>query len=195
MSVEKHTQLKEKGGIYFFTTRINQCRNIFVTREYHEIIQKAFGYAENIKKVETLIRTIMPNHLHWIFKLAKYENNPIPIYQHFKRHTAKEVLRLLKIESKTKAYETILPFKHNKRCGKLTANQLLQSFRIKYGTSSYKVWESKPDLKLLYTPEFIRVKVNYVYENPFRKPWRLVNDPKKYPFTYVDWDLINDFLK
>ncbi len=189
MSVEKHSEIKEKGGIYFFTTRVLGGNNIFIKKRYIDIIKNAYDFAEKKRNIKNLIWTIMPNHLHWIFKLDESNDDPIPIYQYFKRHTARETLQLLMHESQMKPFEIVRFFR---KCRYYTAEELLRSFKIR---NNYQLWERKPDLKLLYSSEFIRIKVNYIYENPFREPWTLVQDPQDYPFTYINWDLINEFLE
>jgi len=60
-----------------------------VTQEYIDILTQAFEFAEKKKDILKIIKTIMPNHLYWIFKLTEKKNAPISIYQNFTKYTAK----------------------------------------------------------------------------------------------------------
>ena len=120
--------MKSEGGIYWFTTSIIEMQNVFVTKEYFQIIIESFKYFETKRNVRTVLYCVMPNHLHWSFKLANNTDNPIDVYRDFKRHTAKEILKNLKCELRDGLYQTIDLFKNKRVCSRYLPDDLLQIF-------------------------------------------------------------------
>lgn len=83
--------------IYFVTNNTNKRINLFEHNDdLASILDKIFGFYQNQGKYldDLYIRTIMPNHLHYI---AKFKNliNPIDFSKNFKRYTTRQILKHL----------------------------------------------------------------------------------------------------
>jgi putative transposase len=181
---EKHTLLKEFGGVYFFTTRIYKKLHLFIKKEYIDVLNQAFEFAEKKYGIKTLIRVIMPNHIHWLFELPETDDDPMKIYQRLKSFTAKQIIELLKKELKDGELEVLELFKKNKRCVIFHAETILKQLKVKENNdgSEYQIWEKKPDLKFIDNEKILEQKYNYVFTNPTQKYWSLVENSEDYPY-------------
>ena len=177
--------MKSEAGLYWFTTSIVEMQNVFVTKKYFKIIIESFRYFEIERNVRTVLYCVMPNHLHWSFKLPNDADNPIDVYRDFKRHTAREILNNLKYELNHGLYETIDLFKGKKVCSRCLPDDLLRIFEYHAinKNQNYAVWQEDPDLKLINTEKFFIEKANYCHKNPTQPKWQFVDDPKDYPYS------------
>ena len=194
--------MKSEAGLYWFTTSITKSENIFVTKEYLKIIIESFKYFEIKRNIRTALYCIMPNHLHWSFKLPNGIDNPIDVYRDFKRHTAREILNNLKYELRNGLYQTIGLFKNKQVCGRHLPDYLLQIFEYCAinKNQNYAVWQEDPDLKIINTEDFFFEKANYCHNNPTQPKWQLMSEPKYYPYSSCrfykgenDWNGLNVF--
>jgi len=185
MATRDHTLYKMEEGIFWFTTSIVEHKNVFVTKEYFDVIINSFKYFEKEKKVRTVLYCIIPNHLHWSFKLPSGTNDPINVYRNFKRHTAVNILDNLKNESKCGMYKMLKLFNNNTSCARHLPENLLQIFECKAinKKQNYAVWQEKPDLKIIVNEDFFLEKLNYCHRNPLQYKWQLVDDPADYPYS------------
>ena len=201
MATRNHSFYKLEEGIYWFTTSIINKQNIFITKEYLEIIIDSLKYLEVKRNIRTVLYCIMPNHLHWSFKLPSGKDNPINVYRDFKSYTAGEILKNLTKELNGNLYRTLSLFINKKVCARHLPEYLLQIFEYKSMNKKkqrYAVWKEKPDLKIISSEKFFIEKANYCHGNPMQFKWQLVDDPVDYPYSSCrfyeskkDWNKLN----
>lgn len=107
---------------------------------------------------------IMPNHIHLIarFLSEKPVNDWIRGY---KKHVADRLIRQYQVENNQQALSFL-------------ADKVTRPDKQKY-----KVWEDGYNAKDVFSPEFLRQKMEYVHYNPCQPHWRLVADPAEYMWS------------
>ena len=66
--------------------------------------------------------------------------------------------------------------------GRESALRLLAAPGGSRGTT-YSVWESEYQAKNVYSPDFLRQKLEYIHENPVQSQWQLVKSPEEYVWS------------
>jgi len=66
----ENTSFKLDGGVYFLTITIMGWKHVFIKREYLDFIIDSLKFFQDKRDVKTVGYCLMPNHLHWIFKLS-----------------------------------------------------------------------------------------------------------------------------
>ncbi|MCL4304117.1 MAG: transposase [Anaerolineae bacterium] len=107
---------------------------------------------------------IMPTHIHLIarFLPEKPVNDWIRDY---KKHVADRLIRQYQVENNQQALSFL-------------ADKVTRPDKQKY-----KVWEDGYNAKDIFSPEFLRQKMEYVHYNPCQPHWRLVADPAEYMWS------------
>ena len=102
----------------------------------------------------------MLNHIHWIS--SSRENILLSdIMRDFKRHTAKEIARMLKEDD-----EKLLLY-------------IFKNAGIKQN-SSMKVWQDEYHPEAIYSEKWFNQKMNYLHDNPVRKGFVIQPEDWKY---------------
>jgi REP element-mobilizing transposase RayT len=142
MSVSNHLQIKEPGGIFFYTCRIKNGKNIFIVKEYINSLIESLLFYEKKYSLTTFIATIMPNHLHWLFKLPESLDDPIPIYKNLKSFLSTTIINLLNAEIEFGSKPVLDIFKNNPRCFRDTPAQMMKSFKLSDSNdhAKHQVW-------------------------------------------------------
>ena len=126
--------------------------------------------ARVLKQIELYAFVIMPNHIHLIAKCIG-DYTAADVVREFKKATANLVLR---------QYEN-----ENKR-------EVLAFFRsaVKPGQDQlHVVWEPEYQAKNIYSPGFLREKLDYIHNNPCQPHWRLAAKPEAYVWSSAGYYL------
>ena len=149
-----------KTSIYFCTCTIVQWQCIFKDERYCRIIIDSLNYCRKNKGLLLYGLVIMLNHIHWIS--SSRENILLSdIMRDFKRHTAKEIARMLKEDD-----EKLLLY-------------IFKNAGIKQN-SSMKVWQDEYHPEAIYSEKWFNQKMNYLHDNPVRKGFVIQPEDWKY---------------
>ena len=184
MSTRYHTQLNQSGAVIYMTATVIGWRPVFIKHPYLQIIIQSFIFFQNNRNVRTIGYCIMPNHIHWIFKLPDIKPELIKIIRTFKSYTASQCIKLLQSEAAGSriAIETIF-----KGLASITLpKQLLDYFSDQARSipdQNHRFWQPDSDVRLIQRVNVLRQKLAYIHSNPTQNSWRLVETQEEYPYS------------
>ena len=82
------------GEIYFWTATINQWMKLLAPDEYKRIIIDSLNHLSQLKKVDIFAFVIMPNHIHFIWRINEMNGKEMP-HASFLKHTAHQFKKML----------------------------------------------------------------------------------------------------
>lgn len=181
--------LKQKGGIYFHSGAIIGRKNVFVTKEYLDLLANAIKLAELKQDIKNLAYVIMPNYFYWLFKLPQNQDDPVAIYGEAKKKVAFEIMANLKREIKQGTYQMLELFKNNDRIGRSKPEKLLWSFEEQAknfeANKKFKIWAPKTGLCLIENDEMLQTKLTTIKNAPISDRWKMVEKSEDYPYLYL----------
>ncbi|MFY0675129.1 MAG: transposase [Bacteroidia bacterium] len=133
----------------YFTMTIVGWQELFIRRNYQEIVVKNINHAIEKKGLQVFGYVVMPNHIHMLASSTKEKLGLI--VQSFKSFSAKE---LHKEVSETE--------QHSRK------QRLLNAFAYHVNSEDrqFQVWTHDNEPKLCYSQEFTSQKLNYIEMNP-----------------------------
>lgn len=156
------------NGSYFISSSIVKMIPIFINEKYFQILIDSFKFCQNEKGLKIYYYVIMDNHFHLITSGRNLSN----IMSSIKRHTAKEIIKQLKIDQK----EWLL-------------NQL-NYYKKKYKKESeYQVWQEGFHPQFISSNEMLNQKITYIHYNPVKRGF--VNNPEYWKYSSAcnkDWE-------
>ena len=114
----------------------------------------------NHKKIVVYGFVIMPNHIHLIWELLEMNGKEKPNAS-FMKFTSHEIQKDLRKN-------------HSK---------VLDIFKVDIETHNYHFWKRNPLPIILYTPDVIYQKLNYIHNNPVQGNWMLSKSPIDYKYS------------
>lgn len=166
----------DKGEIYFWTATINQWQRLMEKDEYKDIIIDSLQYLTDEGKVDVFAFIIMPNHIHFIWRVNELNGKESPqgSFLKYTAHTFKKMLR-------------------KEGSGKLTA------YAVDADNKKYEFWQRDSLAIPLFTKKVAVQKLKYIHFNPLAEHWQLVKHPCDYKYSsarYYELDEKNfPFLK
>jgi REP element-mobilizing transposase RayT len=187
----------KKGGVYFHSASIISNKSVFVTDDCLSIMTNALQSAEIKKDIKNLAYVIMPNYIHWIFRLGPKQDNPFAITSELKGEVAREVIKSLCTEVKEERNDKLAEFFEKKdtvhRC---SPEKILWTFEERakdYDTGAkMKVWVPKGEVRLLENDEQIAQKLEVIRKTPTRDRWQFSKEGNDYPYLYVSDELLEN---
>jgi len=198
MSTRGHSSLSQQGGIYYLTTTVMGWHHIFIKPVYLQLVIESMRFFQEERHVSTVGYCIMPNHVHWIFKLSDSDKNVVKIIQTFKSFTATQSIKTLKSEAKNGESGLLSIYRQKGSIQRESSDQLLDFFSvlaIKRSDQNHKFWQPDSDLRYVSSEDMLRQKLEYIHLNPIQPPWYLVENPTDFPYSSckfyengVDWN-------
>ena len=144
-------KITDQGAIYFVSFAVVGWVDVFMRKDYREIIIESLKYCQEKKALIIYSWCIMSNHLHLI--ISAKENNVSAVLAGFKKFTSKRLMKSI--------------FEHP---GESRKEWMLGIFR-KAGESNSRntynqFWQQDNQPKIIYTPDFGRQKLEYIHDNP-----------------------------
>jgi REP element-mobilizing transposase RayT len=166
----------ERGEIYFWTATINKWQRLLEQDEFKEVIISSLQYLTDESKIDVFAFVIMPNHLHFIWRIKEPNGKESP-QGSFMKYTAHTFQKMLKKE----------------------ANGGLSNYSIDAANKKYEFWQRDSLAVPLFTKKVAIQKLKYIHRNPLAEHWQLVKDPCDYKYSsarYYERDEKNfSFLK
>jgi len=144
-------RIPDQTATYFLTFQVVGWIDIFARKIYRDIVIESLTYCQQKKGLKLYAYVIMSNHIHL---LAQSEmDNLSGFVRDFKHYTSSKILDIVEngIESRRDWLKIVFAYH-----GKLKAKQTNQ------------VWTHENHAELIYSPQFILQKMNYIHENPVR---------------------------
>lgn len=160
----------DPNHLYFFTTSAIQCVHLFHRDVIKRILVDCLNNGRILGQYELFAFVIMPNHLHFIVRCCE-GHTPITVIREFKKATANLIIRHYEAEENAQ----VIAF--------LTS--------IAPSDQQYAVWETEYEAKNVYTPNFLRQKIEYIHHNPLQPQWRLVERAEQYMWSSARYYLAN----
>lgn len=145
--------------LYFITTSAVQRAPVFHRDIIKRILVDSLNTGRILGQYALFAFVIMPNHIHFLIRCAN-GHSPIEIVREFKKATANLILRQYEMENN----EQVLTF--------------LAS--VARTGQEHQIWEQEYQAKNVYSPDFLREKLNYLHNNPLQPHWRLAENAEEY---------------
>jgi REP element-mobilizing transposase RayT len=153
-------KISDEGQPVFITSTIVEWIPVFTRKPYLDILTNALTFCRQNKELKVFAYVIMDNHIHLLVSGDKLPS----IIRDFKRHTAREIIKLAEIEKK---YWLLQQFKF---------------YRQRYKTDSdYQVWQEGFHPKQISSEDMLLQKVEYIHHNPVRVGW--VGSPEDWVYS------------
>ncbi len=150
----------EFNTLYFYNATITNWKKLLEPDKYKDYIIDSLKYLVNHNKIAVYGFVIMPNHIHLIWELLEINGNEKPhaSFMKFTSHKIQEDLRK----------------NHTK---------VLELFKVDSETRRYHFWKRDALPVILYTPNVIYQKLNYIHNNPVQGKWMLADSPIEYKYS------------
>lgn len=150
----------EYGALYFYTSTIYQWKPLIDQYNFYETITDSLSFLHKKGVIRVYGFVIMPNHIHLIWQLLKYNGKESPAASlmkftahHFQQHII------------------------------LTNPADLTNYRVDWRSRKYNFWQPEPYWFLLYKEKTTVQKLNYIHNNPLQEKWKLADQPAKYKYS------------
>jgi putative transposase len=154
--------LKDYQSKYFLTFTVIEWIDIFTCEDYFILLSDCINFCINNKGLIINGYVFMTNHIHLLAD-TKSNYNLIDIVRDFKRHSTREVVKL--IISDNRSYIRRLLYKSYK----------------KRGENKLQIWKSNNWPEVVDNSYVYNLKLNYIHENPVIKGY--VDDPSKWKYS------------
>ena len=147
------------------TFQIVDWIDIFTRQVYRDIVIQSFKYSIENKGLTIFAYVVMSNHVHLI---AQSNNGQLSAtICDIKKFTSKSIIETIQTIPESRSIWILNQFSFNAR----------QHSRNK----SYQVWTHENHAVYLYSPKFIREKIDYLHNNPVRSG--IVEKPEDYLYS------------
>lgn len=151
----------DPAHLYYITTSAVQNRHVFQRDVIKRIVVDSLNTGRILKQYELFGFVIMPNHVHFIARCLN-EYTPEDIIREIKKSTANLIVRHLQAEQ-------------NERAIAFFASMVNPDQKQKH-----RLWENEYQAKNVFSPTFLRQKLEYIHNNPLQPHWRLAQEPEDY---------------
>lgn len=153
--------------LYFTTSTVIDWVDIFTRASYRHIVVDSLTYCQQAKGLKIYAWVLMSNHLHMVVS-TEGKQTIGEILRDFKKFTNKKILKTLEEDE------------HESR-----RTWMLDRFRFAGANdkkiTNYRFWQEGNYVEDIYTPEFLRQKINYIHQNPVRA--EIVARPEDYLYS------------
>ncbi|MEM9834096.1 MAG: transposase [Bacteroidota bacterium] len=144
-------KIRDKEGLYFVTFTLVGWVDLFIRNPYRDCILDSFIYCREQKGLRVHAYVIMTSHIHAIFS-AKEDSDLVHIIRDMKKHTSKELIKLIKTIPESRRVWLLNKFHY-------------EAQRSKRG-KDYIVWQEGYHAKQIVSNYFLEQKLNYIHQNP-----------------------------
>jgi len=154
----------DPSHLYFLTMSAVKSAHIFRRDVIKRLLVDCLNTGRILGQYELFAFVIMPNHVHAILRcLENY--TPGDVTRELKKATANLIIRHYEAERN----EAALAF-----CASCVPRREKQR---------YAVWRDEYQAKNVFSPAFLRQKLDYIHNNPVQAHWALVETPEAYVWS------------
>ena len=155
----------DPSGLYFTTSTVVFWIDLFTRPAFKHLIVESLRFCQKEKGLVIHAWVLMPSHLHMI--VSSTENDLSSIFADFKKHTSKQIVRLIEGENESRADWLLRGF----------ANAARKLSKVK----NYKVWQEGNHPILLDNAKMTDEKLDYIHLNPVKD--EIVDEPAFYWYS------------
>ena len=158
-------KIRDQYGLHFMTFTVVGWIDLFSRKIYHDIFLKNMQYCREHKDLSIGAFVIMSNHVHviWQSKSGKLSHT----LRDFKSFCTKEFIKAIEKENESRENWLLHMFS-------FYANRTNQN-------KEFKLWGSGSHPEEITSDSFMKIKLNYIHENPVRAGW--VMEPEHYLYS------------
>lgn len=149
--MSRNYKFHNPAGVYFVSFATVYWIDVFTRQLYFNVLAESIDYCRRKKGMELFAYCFMPSHVHLIFRSSNLK--PSGLIRDFKKHTSKEVIRVIKENPQESRKEWML--KMFKKAGKEKGN-----------ISTHQFWQHHNKPIELWSNTVIKQKLNYIHKNP-----------------------------
>lgn len=149
--MSRNYKFHNPAGVYFVSFATVCWIDVFTRQVYFNVLAKSIAYCRKEKGMEVFVYCFMPSHVHLIFRSSNLD--PSGLIRDFKKHTAKEVIKVIEENPQESRKEWML--KMFKKAGKEKGN-----------ISTYQFWQHHNKPIELWNNVVIKQKLDYIHNNP-----------------------------
>lgn len=156
--------------LYFFTTSAIKRVHLFQRDVIKRILVDCLNNGRILGQYELYAFVIMPNHIHFIVRCCT-GHTPITVIREYKKATANLIIRHYEAEE----------------------NAAVLAFLAEAAPDDqeYSVWETEYEAVNVFTPGFLRQKMEYIHHNPLQSRWQLADRAEQYMWSSARYYLAN----
>ena len=148
-------KIRNQFGLHFMTFTVVGSVDLFSRKAYRDILLKNMQYCRKNKDLSIGAYVIMTNHVHviWQSKRGKLSDT----LRDFKSYSTKELINAIMSEPESRK------------------DWLLHMFRFYVNRTEqnkeFKIWTGDNHPEEISSEAFMKIKLNYIHENPVRAGW------------------------
>jgi REP element-mobilizing transposase RayT len=150
----------QEHHVQFFTAVCKDWLPLLQEDAVKQLLMDALKFRVPKGQVKVCAFVIMPNHLHFIWRIEKGEKREV-VQRDFLKFTAREILKHLQA----------------------TNPGLYLKLQVAAADRSHQVWKRDSMSIDLYSEKFFEQKFNYLHANPCQPKWNLVLHPADYYYS------------
>jgi putative transposase len=176
--------IKDENALYFLTCATVEWIDVFTKSKYKEVFTESINFCIKNKGLEVFAWVLMTNHFHMIAR-AKEDFELSGILRDMKKHTTKEVVRLIKEEPEGRESSLL--------------NEMSAAAKRNSKKQTYQMWRNDNHPIELFKTETVAQKLQYIHMNPVEEG--IVIYPEDYAYSsaidysgrkgMIDIELIN----
>ncbi|MBD1366246.1 transposase [Mucilaginibacter sp. ZT4R22] len=139
--------------LYFVTLTVVDWVDVFTRRLYNDFLIENLAFCQQHKKLNIYAYVIMTNHIHLVANVS--EGALGDVLGHFKTFTSKRLVEMIAGNPQESRREWML--KRFELAGRYNPLNTHNQF-----------WQNGNHPVLLYSPEVIQQKIDYIHDNPVR---------------------------
>lgn len=145
-------KIRDQDKLYFVTFTVINWLDVFIRREYKDIVLDSIRYCQQHKGLEVCAYCIMSSHVHLI--IGRHgEASLESVIRDIKKFTSNKIIEAIKNNSQESRKELLIWL--FERAGKANSNN-----------THYQFWQQHSHPIELSTNEMIDQRLNYIHTNP-----------------------------
>lgn len=160
MGLRNRTQLQNEQ-CFFVTTTCYKWFKLLESDAEKQVVADSLNFLCIKYKCHLLAYVIMPNHIHLVIYFPE-ENRLSDYMRDLKKFTSVKLRQLLQ---------------ETRGIG------LLESLRYESRLQKFKVWMDRFDDVVIIKADLLRIKIDYIHNNPLQTHWQLVQIPGDYRYS------------
>jgi REP element-mobilizing transposase RayT len=163
----------EPSHLYFVSTTAVRRAHLFQSNVIKRILVDGLYHLRVVDRTELYAYVVMPNHVHFLVRCR--EDDPLKdVVRDFKNNTA----RLIVWQYQAERNQQVLDF--------------MAAAVTRPEKQKHKVWEDGYNAKDVFSPDFLRQKMDYIHSNPLQPQWRLAERAEDYIWSSARFYLLDE---